>query len=33
MVFLGSHAYRYIAHDRPSHDRLSQPWNGNEMDA
>ena len=31
MVFLGNQAYRCIAHDRGSHDRLSQPWNGNEM--
>jgi len=32
MVFLGSHGYRCIAHDRRGHGRSSQPWNGNEMD-
>ena len=33
MVFLASHGYRCIAHDRRGHGRSSQPWNGNEMDA
>ena len=32
MVFLASHGFRCIAHDRRSHGRSSQPWNGNEMD-
>ncbi len=32
MVFLGSHGYRCIAHDRRGHGRSSQPWSGNEMD-
>jgi non-heme chloroperoxidase len=32
MVFLGEHGYRCIAHDRRSHGRSSQPWNGNDMD-
>jgi non-heme chloroperoxidase len=32
MLFLGSHGYRCIAHDRRGHGRSSQPWNGNEMD-
>ena len=32
MVFLSSHGYRCIAHDRRGHGRSSQPWNGNEMD-
>jgi len=32
MVFLSSHGYRTIAHDRRGHGRSSQPWNGNEMD-
>jgi non-heme chloroperoxidase len=31
MVFLSSHGYRTIAHDRRGHGRSSQPWNGNEM--
>jgi non-heme chloroperoxidase len=31
MVFLASHGYRAIAHDRRGHGRSSQPWNGNEM--
>jgi non-heme chloroperoxidase len=33
MVFLASHGYRCIAHDRRGHGRSSQPWNGNDMDA
>lgn len=32
MIFLASHGYRCIAHDRRGHGRSSQPWNGNEMD-
>jgi non-heme chloroperoxidase len=32
MLFLASHGYRCIAHDRRSHGRSSQTWNGNEMD-
>jgi non-heme chloroperoxidase len=32
MVFLASHGYRCIAHDRRGHGRSGQPWNGNEMD-
>ena len=32
MVFLASHGYRVIAHDRRGHGRSSQPWAGNEMD-
>jgi non-heme chloroperoxidase len=32
MLFLGSHGYRCIAHDRRGHGRSSQPWTGNEMD-
>jgi len=31
MLFLASHGYRCIAHDRRGHGRSSQPWNGNEM--
>jgi non-heme chloroperoxidase len=32
MLFLASHGYRVIAHDRRGHGRSSQPWNGNDMD-
>ncbi len=32
MLFLGQHGYRVIAHDRRSHGRSGQTWNGNEMD-
>ncbi|HEY3276120.1 MAG TPA: alpha/beta hydrolase [Syntrophorhabdaceae bacterium] len=32
MLFLGAHGFRVIAHDRRSHGRSSQPWNGNDMD-
>jgi non-heme chloroperoxidase len=32
MVFLGEQGYRVIAHDRRSHGRSSQTWNGNHMD-
>lgn len=31
MLFLSSHGYRCIAHDRRGHGRSSQPWNGNNM--
>lgn len=32
MVYLASHGFRCIAHDRRGHGRSSQPWDGNEMD-
>jgi non-heme chloroperoxidase len=32
MVFLGSRGYRVIAHDRRSHGRSDQTWDGNDMD-
>jgi non-heme chloroperoxidase len=32
MLFLASHGYRVIAHDRRGHGRSSQPWDGNDMD-
>jgi non-heme chloroperoxidase len=32
MVFLGWHGYRVIAHDRRSHGRSDQTWDGNHMD-
>ena len=32
MFFLASRGYRCIAHDRRSHGRSSQTWEGNEMD-
>lgn len=32
MFYLASHGYRCIAHDRRSHGRSSQTWNGNDMD-
>lgn len=32
MVFLGQQGYRVIAHDRRSHGRSSQTWDGNHMD-
>ena len=32
MLFLASHGYRVIAHDRRGHGRSSQPWHGNDMD-
>ena len=32
MVFLSSHGYRTIAHDRRGHGRSGQPWQGNDMD-
>jgi|ERR1700733_13251449 len=31
MFFLGNNGYRCIAHDRRSHGRSSQTWNGNDM--
>jgi non-heme chloroperoxidase len=32
MLFLASHGYRCIAHDRRGHGRSSQHWDGNDMD-
>lgn len=32
MLFLASHGYRCIAHDRRGHGRSSQPWHGHDMD-
>ena len=32
MLFLGQRGYRVIAHDRRSHGRSSQTWDGNHMD-
>jgi non-heme chloroperoxidase len=32
MMFLGNRGYRVIAHDRRSHGRSSQTWDGNHMD-
>jgi non-heme chloroperoxidase len=32
MMFLTSHGYRCIAHDRRGHGRSSQTWGGNDMD-
>lgn len=32
MLFLASHGYRVIAHDRRSHGRSDQTWTGNDMD-
>ena len=32
MLFLASQGYRCIAHDRRSHGRSSQPWDGNDVD-
>lgn len=32
MVFLATHGFRCIAHDRRGHGRSGQPWNGNDMD-
>jgi len=32
MVFFGDKGYRVIAHDRRSHGRSSQTWDGNNMD-
>src|SRR5438270_3696323 len=30
MLFLASHGYRCVAHDRRGHGRSGQPWDGNE---
>ena len=32
LIFLASHGYRVIAHDRRGHGLSSQPWSGNDMD-
>src|ERR1700733_14547100 len=32
MQFLGNQGYRVIAHDRRSHGRSDQTWDGNDMD-
>src|SRR5438034_657610 len=32
LVFVASHGYRAIAHDRRGGGRSSQPWDGNDMD-
>src|SRR5271155_3895958 len=32
MLFLASHGFRCIAHDRRGHGRSTQSWDGNEMD-
>ncbi|KAG1317401.1 hypothetical protein G6F63_015683 [Rhizopus arrhizus] len=32
MLFMGQSGYRVIAHDRRSHGRSSQTWDGNNMD-
>ncbi len=32
LVFVASHGYRAIAHDRRGYGRSSQPWDGNDMD-
>jgi non-heme chloroperoxidase len=32
MVFLAERGYRVVAHDRRSHGRSEQTWNGNDMD-
>jgi len=32
MLFFGAQGYRVIAHDRRSHGRSAQTWNGNDMD-
>jgi non-heme chloroperoxidase len=32
MVYLATHGYRCVAHDRRGHGRSSQPWDGNTMD-
>jgi len=32
MLFIGQNGYRVIAHDRRSHGRSSQTWDGNDMD-
>jgi non-heme chloroperoxidase len=32
LLFLASHGYRAIAHDRRAHGRSSQPWDGHNLD-
>jgi non-heme chloroperoxidase len=32
MLFLSSHGYRTVAHDRRGHGRSDQTWDGNDMD-
>lgn len=32
MLFLASHGFRCVAHDRRGHGRSSQPWQGHDMD-
>ena len=32
LMFVASHGYRAIAHDRRGHGRSSQSWDGNDMD-
>jgi non-heme chloroperoxidase len=32
LVFVASHGFRAIAHDRRGHGRSGQPWDGNDMD-
>jgi non-heme chloroperoxidase len=32
MLFLSSHGYRTVAHDRRGHGRSEQTWDGNDMD-
>jgi non-heme chloroperoxidase len=32
MMFLASHGYRVVAHDRRGHGRSGQSWHGNDMD-
>ena len=32
LMFMASHGFRAIAHDRRGHGRSSQPWTGNDMD-
>src|SRR5438067_8981356 len=32
LLFVASHGYHALAHDRRGHGRSSQPWNGNDMD-
>jgi non-heme chloroperoxidase len=33
MLFVASHGYRAIGHDRRGHGRSTQPWTGNEMNS
>ena len=32
LLYIGSHGYRVIAHDRRGHGRSEQTWDGNDMD-